>query len=388
MRPDLEEGYEESRRPRRAIPPPGRDLRAPSPRGRRILFSVPTAPVAPKDDPEALRACRSRRIGPRPAGGMDGWAGANLPEDMGVHLTAVGQGRRRLSIARGAQMTVSRRTLLKSLVALGAGGAAARTLAGQGPDAPVETPPAPAGPAGRATEAAYRKEFAATYGDGESHGHAYHCVNCQGNCAWDVWTDAGGRITRENQSASYPAIAPDVPDANPRGCNEGVQRIQILYQPDRLLHPHAQDRGAREGKWKRISWDEAITEVATHLYETMLGTGPAGNYVHMGSGMLSEARAASVKRLGTLLGAVRPYIASYVGDMFPGVSVVYGEGNLGCTYDFVYGSDVALFWGCNPNTSRIPDAHYLWEGKYRGARSSWSPPSTTRAPSTPTSGCR
>ena len=265
-------------------------------------------------------------------------------------------------------MTVSRRTLLKSLVALGAGGAAARTLAGQGPDAPVETPPAPASPAGRATEAAYREEFAATYGDGESHGHAYHCVNCQGNCAWDVWTDAEGRITRENQSASYPAIAPDVPDANPRGCNKGVQQSQILYQADRLLHPMRRTGARGEGKWKRISWDEAITEVATHLYETMLGTGPAGNYVHMGSGMLSEARAASVKRLGTLLGAVRPYIASYVGDMFPGVSVVYGEGNLGCTYDFVYGSDVALFWGCNPNTSRIPDAHYLWEGKYRGAK--------------------
>ena len=100
----------------------------------------------------------------------------------------------------------------------------------------------------------------------------------------------------------------------------------------------------------------------------MLEKGPAGNYVHMGSGMLSEARAASVKRLGTLLGAVRPYIASYVGDMFPGVSVVYGEGNLGCTYDFLFGAEVMLFWGCNPNTSRIPDAHYLWEGKYNGAK--------------------
>jgi complex iron-sulfur molybdoenzyme family reductase subunit alpha len=260
-------------------------------------------------------------------------------------------------------MSVSRRNLLKGLVALGATGAG-RAL-GRGGDAP----PAPGAPAPAAsTEDLYREEFARSYGDGEAHGYAYHCVNCQGNCAWEVWADGDGRITRENQSASYPAIAPDVPDPNPRGCNKGAQHSQILYQADRLLHPMKRAGARGEGKWKRISWDQAITEVAERLYRTMREKGPAANYVHIGSGMLSEARAASVKRLGTLLGAVRPYIASYVGDMFPGVSAVYGEGNLGCTYDFIYGADVALFWGCNPNTSRIPDAHYLWEGKYRGAK--------------------
>jgi len=267
-------------------------------------------------------------------------------------------------------MPVSRRNVLKGIAALGASGAASRLARGEEPaPAPVrvEDPLKPP-PSAKATEDLYRAEFASSYGDGEAHGYAYHCVNCQGNCAWEVWTDASGRITRENQSASYPALARDIPDANPRGCNKGVQHSQVLYQADRLLYPMKRAGARGEGKWKRISWDEAIAEVATRLYETMLEKGPAGNYVHMGSGMLSEARAASVKRLGTLLGAVRPYIASCVGDMFPGVSVVYGEGNFGCTYDFLYGANVALFWGCNPNTSRIPDAHYLWEGKYNGAK--------------------
>jgi len=264
-------------------------------------------------------------------------------------------------------MSVGRRSLLKGLAALGASGVAGKALgAGGVPGAGVRQEGAP--PAGRSTEDLYRAELAATYGDGEKHGYAYHCVNCQGNCAWEVWTDANGRITRENQSASYPAISPRIPDANPRGCNKGVQHSQVVYQADRLLHPMKRAGARGAGKWKRISWDEAITEVATRLYETMLEKGPAANYVHMGSGMLSEARAASVKRLGTLLGAVRPYIASYVGDMFPGAGLVYGEGNVGCTYDFFHGANVALFWGCNPNTSRIPDAHYLWEGKYNGAK--------------------
>lgn len=265
-------------------------------------------------------------------------------------------------------MTVSRRNLLKGIAALGAAGAAGKVAAEPSlPEAKRVEGPGP-GPTASSTEELYRREFAASYGDGESHGYSYHCVNCQGNCAWEVWTDAEGRITRENQSAAYPQIADDVPDANPRGCNKGVQHSQVLYAADRLLHPMRRVGARGEGKWKRISWDEAITEVATRLYETMLEKGPAANYVHIGSGMLSEARAASVKRLGTLLGAVRPYIASYVGDMFPGAGLVYGEGNFGCTFDFFYQTDVAVFWGCNPNTSRIPDAHYLWEGKYNGSK--------------------
>jgi complex iron-sulfur molybdoenzyme family reductase subunit alpha len=264
-------------------------------------------------------------------------------------------------------MTVGRRSMLKGLVAIGAAGATGRASAGALPEAVRHDGPGPAATAA-ASEDLYRKELAALHGDGEAHGFAYHCVNCQGNCAWEVWTDASGRVTRENQSASYPQLSPRLPDANPRGCNKGVQHSQTMYEADRLLHPMRRVGGRGEGKWKRISWDEAIAEVATRLYETMLEKGPAGNYVHMGSGMLSEARAASVKRLGTLLGAVRPYIASYVGDNFPGVGLVYGEGNVGCTYDFFYGTDVALFWGCNPNTSRIPDAHYLWEGRYAGSK--------------------
>lgn len=266
-------------------------------------------------------------------------------------------------------MTISRREALRNLLAAGA----ATAVVGKAKaDEPIKAPervedPRHQPPTTPTTEEFYRREFADTHGDSSEHGYAYHCVNCQGNCAWQVWTK-DGKVTRENQSASYPQISPDIPDANPRGCNKGVQHSQVMYEQDRLLYPmrRAGERG--EGKWKRISWDEAISDVASKLYETMLEKGPAGNYVHIGAGVLTEARAASIKRLGSLIGAVRPYIASYVGDMFPGVSVVYGEGNVGCTYDFIYKTNVAVFWGCNPNTSRIPDAHYLWEGKYNGSK--------------------
>src|SRR5512138_2502393 len=141
-------------------------------------------------------------------------------------------------------MPVGRRSLLKSLAALGASGVAGK--AAGAPEAPAASPP-------RTTEDLYRAELAAGYGDGEAHGYAYHCVNCQGNCAWDVWTDASGHITRENQSASYPAISPRIPDANPRGCNKGAQHSHVVYGGDRLLHPMKRAGARGEGKWKRIS---------------------------------------------------------------------------------------------------------------------------------------
>lgn len=263
-------------------------------------------------------------------------------------------------------MTISRRDALKNLVVIG--GAASLATEAKAEVKPLRVEDSRASyPDTKTVEDMYRAEFAGSHGDGDERGFAYHCVNCQGNCAWEVWTK-DGKVTRENQSARYPQIAPNIPDANPRGCNKGVQHSQVMYQADRLLHPMRRVGERGSGQWQQISWDEAITDIAKNLYEGMLEKGPESNYVHVGAGILTEARAASIKRLGTLLGAVRPYIASYVGDMFPGVSVVYGEGNIGCTYDFIYQTNVAVFWGCNPNTSRIPDAHYLWEGKYNGSK--------------------
>ncbi len=269
-------------------------------------------------------------------------------------------------------MSISRRDALKNLLVgtVAAGVAKAPVAEAKAPVIPplrVEDP-RHSYPDTQTTEDFYRAEFNAVRGDPNDRGFAYHCVNCQGNCAFEVWTDKSGKVSRENQSALYPQISPNVPDANPRGCNKGAQHSQVMYEADRLLFPMRRvgERGA--GNWKRISWDEAITDIATHLHDGLVEKGPASNYIHIGAGVLTEARAASIKRLGSLLGAVRPYIASYVGDMFPGVSVVFGEGNIGCTYDFVFQTNVAIFWGCNPNTSRIPDAHYLWEGKYNGSK--------------------
>ena len=56
-------------------------------------------------------------------------------------------------------------------------------------------------------------------------------------------------------------------DPNSRGylCARGHAGLNHLYHPERLLYPLKRVGERGEGKWKRISWDEALDEIATKL---------------------------------------------------------------------------------------------------------------------------
>ena len=211
----------------------------------------------------------------------------------------------------------------------------------------------------------YRDEFGASRGN--SHGFSPHCVNCKGNCAWQTFEN-GGIITREEQVAGYPSISSTIPDANPRGCNKGAIHSASLIEKDRLLYPLKRTGKRGSGKFKRITWDEAAAEIAEKVIEIAGAKEFEKIMVYAGTGILSPVRRAAALRFGSLLGSVRFNVASAIGDMFPGASIAYGVSAIGCSSEAWYEADYVLLWGINPTVTRIPDAHYLWEGKYRGSR--------------------
>lgn len=260
---------------------------------------------------------------------------------------------------------LKRRTLLKY-----AGIAGAATILGTGCARPAEeiSPeivPQELRQVSEETQELYRSEFAYTRGD--STGYSPHCVNCKGNCAWQTF-EKEGRIVREEQVASYPQISSEIPDANPRGCNKGALHSQSLYEKDRILYPTKRAGARGEGKWKRVSWDEALEEIAEKIVELESNREFNKLMVYAGTGILSPVRRGASLRLGSLLGATRFNVAAAVGDMFPGATIAYGISTVGCSSEAWYEADYLLVWGINPTVSRIPDAHYIWEGKYRGAR--------------------
>jgi dimethylsulfide dehydrogenase subunit alpha/complex iron-sulfur molybdoenzyme family reductase subunit alpha len=217
----------------------------------------------------------------------------------------------------------------------------------------------------RSWEELFRREFNAVSGD--STGYAFHCSNCQGNCAWKIHS-RNGMILREEQLAQYPQTNRHIPDANPRGCNKGAIHSQAMYEKDRIKYPLKRTGKRGSGKWKRISWDKAITEISEKIVDTLMQHGPGSLMFYAGTGLLSQGRRAGPLRLGSLLGSIRLYPSSAVGDMFTGASLAYGIPNIGHSLDAWFEMDYILLWGINPNVTRIPDAHYLWEGRYNGAK--------------------
>lgn len=51
---------------------------------------------------------------------------------------------------------------------------------------------------------------------------------------------------------------PELPRTNGKLCARGQAGVNVLYNPDRLLHPLKRIGKRGEGKWKQISWDEAL----------------------------------------------------------------------------------------------------------------------------------
>jgi dimethylsulfide dehydrogenase subunit alpha/complex iron-sulfur molybdoenzyme family reductase subunit alpha len=211
----------------------------------------------------------------------------------------------------------------------------------------------------RGWEDLYRKEW--TW---DSVGFTTHAIGCVAGCAWKVYVK-NGMPMRDEQVSEYPQL-PGVPDMNPRGCQKGAVYCSWSKQPDHLKWPlkRVGERGSR--KWKRISWDEAMTEIADKILDTTVKHGP-GN-ICIPKRPFAIISNTAYTRLANLLGAIKPDVSSMTGDLYPGIQTVRMPARTVSTFDDWFTSDLILMWHKNPIVTRIPDAHFLMEARYNGAR--------------------
>ncbi|MDU7590104.1 MAG: chlorate reductase subunit alpha, partial [Acidovorax sp.] len=205
----------------------------------------------------------------------------------------------------------------------------------------------------------YRKEW--TW---DSVGVMTHSNGCVAGCAWNVFVKNGIPM-REEQISKYPQL-PGIPDMNPRGCQKGAVYCSWSKQPDHIKWPLKRVGERGERKWKRISWDEALTEIADKIIDTTVKRGPGNIYIPKRP--FAVITNTAYTRMAKLLGAINPDVTSMAGDLYPGIQTVRVPASTTSTFDDWFTSDLILMWHKNPIVTRIPDAHFLMEARYNGAR--------------------
>ncbi|MEA2017820.1 MAG: molybdopterin-dependent oxidoreductase, partial [Campylobacterota bacterium] len=90
-------------------------------------------------------------------------------------------------------------------------------------------------------------------GPGEGHDVATLCEMCVNKCAALARVE-NGMITKLNPNPMFPKSKNML-------CARGNAGIQAVYDPDRLKYPMIRIGEKGEGKFKRVSWDEAYNAI-------------------------------------------------------------------------------------------------------------------------------
>ena len=191
-----------------------------------------------------------------------------------------------------------------------------------------------------------------------------HCVDCYpGNCMFKVYTK-DGVVWREEQAGVHKQIQDDIPDNNPMGCQKGAAWSQQLYSPDRLLHPlkRVGERGG--GRWKQISWDDALTEIADSMIDAIREDGPEAI---MREGTPEIGAVSFAQRFLNLIGAVTTDLDGSINDFATGIYQTFGKFNAVSEIGDWFKSELILIWHMNPVYTRIPHYHFISEARYNGA---------------------
>lgn len=176
-------------------------------------------------------------------------------------------------------------------------------------------------------------------------------------------------VTIRDGRAIRVAGDPDHPFTRGFLCAKVNRYLDRTYHRERLMHPLRRVGKKGEGRFERISWDEALDEVASRLGDIVRSPdGPQAILPYSYSGTLGLIQGDTMDhRFFHLLGAsmLDRTICSTAGGA--GLRMTLGA-SIGADPEGIPESDLVLLWGTNTLTSNPHLWPFVREARERGAR--------------------
>ena len=157
-----------------------------------------------------------------------------------------------------------------------------------------------------------------------------------------------------------------------RACVRGRSYRKFVYHPDRLKYPMKRVGKRGEGKFVRISWDEATTLIAENLQRITQKYGPSSRYVHVGTAVSGGTFSGDTmaRRLLNLTGGHLGYYHSVsMGNTAAATPYTYGTAASGNSLDTLVDTPLVILWGHNPTETIFGHTnHYFQQMKQNGTR--------------------
>jgi DMSO reductase family type II enzyme molybdopterin subunit len=186
-----------------------------------------------------------------------------------------------------------------------------------------------------------------------------------GTCLFHVYVK-NGLVWREEQVAKGRASNLHYVDSNPMGCQKGCAFHTSLYSNERVKYPLKRAGKRGEGKWQRISWDQALTEIADSILDAH-AKGGHDNFVvdgpHVHAGNVSSA---GIFRFTHILNALLPDHNVEIGDTFLGLLVTLGKMQVAYSAENFFDAQLVVLTHQNWSYTAPALYHYLTEARYNG----------------------
>ena len=90
------------------------------------------------------------------------------------------------------------------------------------------------------------------------------CFNCEAGCGLLGYVDKRDFTIRKFEGN------PLHPGSRGRNCAKGPATINQVTDPERILYPMRRAGRRGEGKWERVTWDEALDDLAGRIRRALI----------------------------------------------------------------------------------------------------------------------